>query len=215
MMDELELLKKDWQKKEAELPKLSFDQIYQMIWKKSSSVVKWIFIISLIEFIVPQLIYLIPAAREGLDTYEKLGLKNAMLVISIVPYAIALYFIYQFYQRYKEISVLDNAKNLMHKILKTRRTVKHYIIWSLSMFFITFIAMAIGIYFSEDFVSILNLEKLTEEMSVERLRLVVVGVLILLGMVVTVVVGAIYFLLYGLLLRKLGRNYKELKRLEV
>ena len=51
MMDELELLKKDWQKKEKDLPKLSYDDIYKMIWKKSSSFVKWIFYISIIEFV--------------------------------------------------------------------------------------------------------------------------------------------------------------------
>ena len=34
MMDELELLKKDWQNKEEHHPKLSFDEIYKMIWKK-------------------------------------------------------------------------------------------------------------------------------------------------------------------------------------
>ena len=30
-MDELELLKKDWQKQEETLPKLSYDDIYKMI----------------------------------------------------------------------------------------------------------------------------------------------------------------------------------------
>ena len=42
MLDELELLKKDWQKREANLPKLSYEEIYPMIKKKSSSIVKWI-----------------------------------------------------------------------------------------------------------------------------------------------------------------------------
>ena len=49
-MDELELLKKDWQKEDSKYPKLSYDEIYKMILKKSSSIVKWIFIISLLEF---------------------------------------------------------------------------------------------------------------------------------------------------------------------
>ena len=40
MMDELELLKKDWQKQGEQLPKLSYEEIYKMIWKKSSSLVK-------------------------------------------------------------------------------------------------------------------------------------------------------------------------------
>ena len=34
MLDELELLKKDWQKREANLPKLSYEEIYPMIKKK-------------------------------------------------------------------------------------------------------------------------------------------------------------------------------------
>ena len=50
-MDELELLKKDWQKKDEHLPKLSYNEIYTMIWKKSSSIVKWIFYISIMEFV--------------------------------------------------------------------------------------------------------------------------------------------------------------------
>ena len=49
-MDELELLKKDWKKDHTDFPKLSYNEIYKMILKKSSSIVKWIFIISLLEF---------------------------------------------------------------------------------------------------------------------------------------------------------------------
>ena len=44
-MDELEFLKKDWKKQEADFPKLSYNEIYKLIRKKSSSIVKWIFII--------------------------------------------------------------------------------------------------------------------------------------------------------------------------
>ncbi|MBE9489793.1 MAG: hypothetical protein IMY67_05830, partial [Bacteroidetes bacterium] len=51
-MDELELLKKDWNKKDNDYPKLSYDEIYKMILKKSSSIVKWIFIISILEFVL-------------------------------------------------------------------------------------------------------------------------------------------------------------------
>ena len=51
MMDELELLKKDWQKKDANIPQLSYNDIYEMIWKKSSSIVKWILIISILDIL--------------------------------------------------------------------------------------------------------------------------------------------------------------------
>lgn len=43
-MDELELLKKDWQSNRTEYPELSYDEIYKMSHAKSSSIVKWIFI---------------------------------------------------------------------------------------------------------------------------------------------------------------------------
>jgi len=65
-MDELELLKRDWRKKGKDLPRLSFDEIYKMIWKKSSSIVKWIFIISVIEFLLPLLLYLLPSMAKSL-----------------------------------------------------------------------------------------------------------------------------------------------------
>ncbi len=33
-MDELEFLKQNWKKQEENLPHLSYDEIYNMIWKK-------------------------------------------------------------------------------------------------------------------------------------------------------------------------------------
>jgi hypothetical protein len=217
MMDELELLKKDWKSKESELPKLSYDELYGMIWKKSSSIVKWIFIISIIEFVLPHLLYLLPSAREGMQFYEDLGLKNLMLGITIVQYMVVFYFIYQFYQRYREISALDNAKELMHKIMRTRKTVKNYILFALSIFLFTFVLIAIGIALSEGdtFIHALNLEEKAMEDSIDNIKYVVVGVLIAMGILCTAFLGLIYFLIYGLLLRKLGKNYGELKRLEI
>jgi len=214
MMDELELLKKDWQQRDATAPKLTYDEIYKMLWKKSSSVVKWIFLISLIEFILPHLLYLVPSLREGTEIYANLGIKNAMLGLTIFQYAIAFYFIYEFYKRYKEISALDNAKNLMFRIIKTRKTVKKYVIISLSVFFFTFIVFAIGVYMTDDISSVMNTENI-RDFSEGRLKLIFGTVIIAAGIIITCIMGLIYFLLYGFLLRKLGRNYSELKRLEV
>ena len=217
MMDELELLKKDWKSKDSELPKLSYDELYGMIWKRSSSIVKWIFIISIIEFVLPHLLYLLPSAREGMQFYADLGLKNMMWGITIIQYLVVFYFIYQFYQRYREISALDNAKDLMHKIIRTRKTVKNYILFALSMFLFTFLLIAVGIAFSEGdtFIHALNLEEKAMEDSIDNIKFVVVGLLIAMGILCTAFLGLIYFLIYGLLLRKLGKNYRELKRLEI
>ncbi len=216
MIDELELLKKDWQKKDKYLPKLSYDEIHNMIWKKSSSIVKWILIISILEFTLPHLLYLVPSFKENMDIYDKLGLHNYILGLTIFSYCVALYFIFQFYSRYKEISVLDSSKNLMQKIIRTRATVKHYIIYSLSMIMVIVIMMIIGVYLNDDIFSIFSeLQDKAQNISPEKIKISIMIGMGVMGILLTAVMAGIYFLLYGLLLRKLKRNYHDLKQLEV
>ena len=69
-MDQLEILKKDWKKQEGSLPKLSKAELTKLIYKKSSSIVKWIFIISILEFVVPYLIILITGNESSEKMYE-------------------------------------------------------------------------------------------------------------------------------------------------
>lgn len=214
MMDELELLKKDWQQREDEHPKLSYDEIHQMIWKKSSSLVRWIFYISIIEFLVPHLLYLIPSFRDGVSSNvaKELGIQNILIALTVVQYAVALYFIVQFYKRYKEISVLDSTGNLMNNILRTRRTVKHYVIFCLGMILVYFAVFIGGMYFSDNLIEILDLSQ-EPDMNPERLKFLVMGIMSVAAVVITVIMGGIYFLLYGLLTRRLFYNYQDLKRM--
>lgn len=215
MTDELDLLKKDWQKKEVDLPKLSYSDIHKMIWKKSSSIVKWILIISILEFTLPHLLYLIPSMEEGLEIYENIGVSNYLLAVSVISYTVAIYFIYQFYKRFKEISVLDDSKSLMKKILRTRATVKHYVIFSLSMIMVTVIIMVIGVFLSDNLANAFpELKEGLKHISQEKLRLTLMLSIGGFGVLLTLFMGGIYFLLYGLLLKKLQKNYKELRQLE-
>jgi len=216
MTDELELLKKDWKKKEAQLPKLTYEEIHKMLWKKSSSIVKWILIISILEFTLPHLLYLVPSFKENMDIYDKLGLHNYIIGLTIFTYCVAFYFILQFYRRYKEISVLDSAKKLMRKIIRTRTTVKHYIIYSLSMIMVIVIMMMIGVYLNDDIFSIFGeLQNKAQNISPKKIKISLMIGMAVMGVILTAVMGGIYFLLYGLLVRKLKRNYKDLKQLEV
>ena len=131
MMDELDLLKKDWQGKEVNVPRLTYEDIYRMIWKKSSSVVRWIFYIRIIEFLLPHLLYLLPSFRDEMnyDFARRLGIHGWIIALTVLQYTVAVYFIFQFYRRYREISVLDDARTLMKQIFRTRRTVKHYVVF--------------------------------------------------------------------------------------
>ena len=214
-MDELELLKKDWQAKDEHLPKLSYNDIYTMIWKKSSSIVKWILIISILEFLIPHLLYLLPGMSKSMQTYEDLGIKNISYTLWIASYLVIFYFIYQFYRRYKEISTLDNSKELMRKIIRTRKTVKYYVIFSLSMLFLTCVLITVGMYLSDNLIEIFAPENETPNIEPEKLKMIMIGSMAIFSIVLIAIMGGIYYLLYGLLLRKLNRNYEELKKLEI
>ena len=216
MTDELELLKKAWQKREADLPQLSYDEIHSMIWKKSSSIVKWILVISILEITLPNLIYLSPSFREEQLFNIDGNFNTIFIVLNIFYYSVVVYFIYQFYKRYKDISVLASAKTLMRQIIKTRKTVKLYIIFCLSMALVFFAFFIFGIYLSDDFLlAILQVSEKTNEVPLNKIRTAAIWILSVGGIVFTAVAAGIYFLLYGLLLRKLNRNYTDLKQLEV
>jgi nitrate reductase NapE component len=215
MTDELELLKKDWQKKEFDVPKLSYEDIHKMIWKRSSSIVKWILIISILEFAIPQLLYLFPSMQESMEIYENIGISQYFLGISIIYYGVVIYFIYQFYLRFKEISVLDNSKNLMRKIIKTRRTVKHYVIFSLIIAVVTILTMILGIYLNTDILHAFpEMNEKLRDISPQKLKVTLMISIGIFGLIFIALLGLFYFLVYGLLIRKLKKNYSELRQLE-
>lgn len=215
-MDELELLKKDWQKREAQLPKLSYEEIHRMIWKKSFSIVRWIFYISILEFLLPHLLYLLPSIQEqgNFEFARRLGVQNWMIAVTVLQYSVAVYFIYQFYRRYREISVLEDARQLMQRIFRTRKTVKNYVIFCLGLVLLIFGVFIVGIALEDNLVEALNLQGKAAQMDPVKLKWTLVGLLSALGVVFTALLGGIYFLLYGLLTRKLQRNYRELKRMD-
>ena len=97
-MDELELLKKDWQKEDSKYPKLSYNDIYKMILKKSSSIVKWIFIISLMEFALWTLISFGLKDSESMKRFEEYDADLIVIPLSIIGYIILAYFFYLFFK---------------------------------------------------------------------------------------------------------------------
>ncbi|WP_245795499.1 hypothetical protein [Arenibacter nanhaiticus] len=152
---------------------------------------------------------------KSLAIWNDLGLGNYLVFSSVLQYTIVLFFIFQFYKRYKEISVMDNAKQLMKNILKTRKTVKYYVIFCLSLILISFLVMAGGIYLNEDPLSALGNSYDIEQLNPEKLKVTLSLSIVIMGFVVTLVMGFIYFLLYGILLKKLLKNFKELQDIDV
>ena len=212
-MDNLDMLKKDWKTQDQNLPQLSYDQIYQMLWKRSSSIVRWIFVISILELLLSTLLSFFMIDDTYWENMRLLNLTVFTIVSFVLSYLIAFTFIYFFYRNYKRISVTDDAITLMRNILRTRRTVKTYIAYVLISTFLTSVFIL--------YMSLRNTDYMRVTEGVDPANL---GTAEWVGIIAatTVILGAFlgllwlfYRLIYGILLKKLQRNYKQLKKMEL
>lgn len=214
-MNELDLLKKHWQNSEKDLPQYSFEKLYEMILKKSSSIVKWILIISLIEFALWGLLYF--SIPEGsLKLHEDLGLKNPMLISTILTLVMFIFFISLFYYNYSKIRITDSVKLLMERILKTRKTVYFFIIWNIASTALAFIL--ISFYYNRNKEKLLELiYNMNPEVSSEHSHIIFSSFLITFIFTALIIIGLmflIYRIVYVRLLKSLNDNYRQLKNIE-
>lgn len=213
-MKELDLLKKDWQHNNHADLQFSEKEIYAMLHTRSSSVVKWILIVGIIEFIF----WLILALFAGDDSAElqKAGLGDYLIyldAVTYINYVVIVVFIYFFYKNYQSISTVSDTKKLMKSILKVRKTVNCYVTYNLAMVGFLFFATII--------LTLMNMPELSSIRTNlfdgnHTLRIIVVtGFLILIVCVIVFIFWIFYKILYGILLKKLLVNYQELKKIDL
>jgi hypothetical protein len=210
-MKELDLLKKDWQKNDNSFEQVSEIEIYKMIHKKSSSIVKWILIISILEVLLWTSISVIFNSDDYLKKIKHDELIQYFEVLTIFNYGVILVFIYLFYKNYILISTTVSTKQLMKDILKTRKTVQYYVWYNLGMIvFSLIIGFVIAFSYNPD-VAILR-EKIAND---GKIMAITIGILILTIAVFFGIFWLFYRLLYGILLKRLYANYNELKKIDL
>nr|WP_315220815.1 hypothetical protein [uncultured Flavobacterium sp.] len=209
-MKELDLLKKDWKKNSDSFAQISEKEIYSMIHKKSSSTVKWILIISIVE------ILFWTASNFFLSTDDLLiKIKHAEMIfyLDILTYfnfAVVLIFVYFFYKNYTTISAIKSTQLLMSSILRTRKTVQYYVWYNLGMAVLSaIISFFIAFVYNPDMLS------LREKLAADGKAMMLTGIILILVILAFLgIFWCFYRLLYGTLLRKLYVNYKELKKID-
>lgn len=211
-MDQLDKLKKEWQSREQELPKVSYYNIYKMLLKKSSSIVKWIFIISVIELLFWISLYFVNP-EDNIEVINEMGIGDIMFYSNFVHFIIFGIFIFIFYKNYQSIQVTDNTKMLMQNILNTRKTVRYFVYYNLGMFVL--VSIVIDSYFysrSHQLYEIMDFAN--KGIPEEGFATAFIISQIIMGVVVIGLLLVFYWLLYGILLKRLNRNYKELKKMD-
>jgi len=199
----VENLKEIWQNQSTSKIQFSETDIYKMIQKKSASIVKWIFYISIIEFVI----FVIPTIFMDNSMEEvALGLDGFIKIVNIINYVFVVpFFIFLFYKNHQSICVDTNSKKLIKDILKTKKTVTYYVY---SQLVIAGLVLFVMLYkFSSNEVFLSQLPKNTN-MTLIWLVFIIVILFFL------VLIWFIYKLIYGILLKKLNTNYKELLKSE-
>lgn len=206
MMEELDLLKKDWKKKENSFQQISEVEIYKMLHKKSSSIVKWILIISILEFIILRgLDFWVLFDDEYKSKMSIAHLYNFEIILTAINYIVLIAFIYFFYRNFKNISALSSTKKLMKDILNTRKIVKYYVWYNLILVAITSVVAVIS---EVKYNTILSTFYVKHQVALYSIS---IGIIIILFSLFWI----FYRLLYGILLKRLYNNYNELKKIDL
>lgn len=199
-MDLLEKYKETWKNQPEDTQTVSKEEIYKLSLKKSTSIVKWILIIGIAEFLF--LFFLGLIISDDKDDNLPIILEYCSIILSIISYIGVFYYLYHFYKNYKKISVVANTKGLMENILTTRKTVKNYIKFNISIFAIGMLLILPFMLYGE---------------YLEKGSAVAVGMaffMIPVFVILYYLYKGFYHLLYGWLLDKLYYNHKELMTIE-
>ena len=210
---DLDRYKKAWNNQPEETDTVSKVDIYKMAHSKSSSIVKWIFIIGILEFAFWLVLNIATSNSSYIEIYEKLNLTTFLNITYYIHYVVIFIFLYIFYKNYSSISITDGTKELLENILKVRKTVKIYVYYNL----ITFVILSVIV----NFIIFSDLGKLKEIFNIENISIDEGNffVITLIAQIVFLVIFLILFwlfyqILYGILLKKLNKNYKELVKFD-
>lgn len=205
----MEELKHIWNQQDLSRDHLKTEEVKPLLTKKSKSVAKWILIISLIEFILPNLIYLFIDTKSIDHQYEIIGLNTFMKIITFINYAVALGFIFVFFKNYKRISMDQSVKQLMKSIVNTRKVVKSYIYYNLiSLSFINLIVIVVIFSDYDKMIEYFQID--ISQTPVESIWLTLLIATIVVMALAVLLLWLFYRITYGYLLKRLLRNYKEI-----
>lgn len=212
-MEGLDLLKQGWNN-ENRFRKIPKDELYDMAHKKSESVMKWILLVSIIEF---SLWFLIPfsfsndTSDEGSQLVISLGLDVILDAITYFHYVVMVGFMVLFYRNYKKIQLKDSSRKLMGDILRVRKTIMYYINVTIFLIILRCI-VSFWLYFTKDPKMVDLFERLDKADKLWIMVLIIAVIALIVFGAIALLVWGYFKLVYGLLMKKLYRNYEDLKK---
>ena len=216
---DLDSFKETWQQQPV-LPKYDTSEIESMLNKSSRNYVKYILWISLVEFILilgANLYYtfLGEDTTDLMSVLGKLGIDNSdqfqttltqlYLALKMVSLALTGIFVYLFYQNYRKINIEANLKKLILQIIKFKKTVQLFIVANIAL--VILFTLVLGIFTF----SVLAQQNI--ELTNPTLIGFIAGLVLTMGISV-VLIWIYYRLVYGFILRRLGKNLEQLQNID-
>lgn len=216
---DLDSFKKTWQEQPVQ-PKYDNSEILQMLNKKSRNYVKYIFWISVAEFLfftVLGLFYIIQGKESNsfLNILEKLGaqrtseLENSFdhiyLALKILSLSVTAYFVFKFYQNYRHIKIEENLKKFILQIIQFKKTVNAFIVINIALL------IAFTSIFTVFILYILN----TQNIEITNSTLIGFLIGIILSTALSVLLIWLYYrVVYGIIIKRLDKNLQQLKDID-
>ena len=204
-MKDLKQLKEKWAQQNFE-KQYSKEELNGFLRKKSAYSIKWIFYLSIAEFLVYMGLPLFsPNYIESFAYYKSLQLFGFSIFITITGYILLLYFMWRFFKNYRKITVTSSVKEHLSTILSTRRAVNQYFYANVGLLLIFTLVVFVRAFQMDS--SLIGLEQ-------EDISFLIICFVI--GIVVALVLGLyglLYYFVYGRFLKPLKRNEKELRQL--
>ena len=216
---DLDSFKETWQQQPVQ-PKYNTSEIESMLNKSSRNYVKYILWISVVEFVLilgANLYYtfLGEDTADLMSVLGKLGINNSSnfestisqlyFVLKMVSLGLTGIFVFLFYQNYRKIKIESNLKKLILQIFTFKKTVQLFILANIGL--VILFTLILGLF------TFLVLAEQNIALTNPTLIGFITGLALTMGISV-VLIWIYYRLVYGFILRRLGKNLEQLQNIE-
>ena len=216
---DLDNFKKTWQEQDI-LPKYDSTEIEAMLNKSSKNYVKYILWISIAEFLVILCMnfyyaFLGNDRNSLMSILSRLGIKNTTSLednfthlyfyLKVVSLLMTAFFVVKFFRNYQKINIESNLKKLILQIINFKKTVNFFILANILLIILfTVVLLAVTL-------TVLSQQNI--HLNSPTLIRFLVGTIVMMGISV-VLIWVYYRLVYGIILKRLGKNLEELQRID-
>lgn len=214
---DIDQIKEAW-KNQVPNYQYSSEEIISILSKRSKNNVKYIFWISVAEFLLFTLFSLFNIWEDetlvwfleilhnfniqNIDGIQE-QFKNLNLILKITSSLVTGYFVWTFFRKYQAINIQNDLKKFIHQLLDFRNTVNRFIIANvlLAFLFIFYFYYIIYIQIPEE-----------HEKWIKMYRFLYSSLFS--AAFTIIIVWGYYRLIYGIFLRKLNKNLKQINELD-